>query len=153
MRKFVMMAPLALAACSGGHSDAVSGSSPEMPQLVLQPILYPDMTQNKLYGPACNFVPSNGGMGAVFLARPDQGVIKIDDHVVAIPLASDAAALPQGAHTHYAGPLYAATLVAAPNARQKMMGAITVFTGHLTITDAKGQKVYDASGDTQCRPT
>ena len=152
MRK-VLILPLAsalgLSACSGGNSAA----PPQMPQLVLQPILYPDMTQNKLYGPACNFVASNGGMGAVFLARPNQAVIKIDDHIVVIPLAEAAGSLPQGAHTHYAGPLYAATLVPVAGGKHGMMGAIAVFGAQLTITDAKGQKVYEARGDTQCRPT
>ena len=147
MRKIVMVC-LALAACSGGNP----GTKPDMPQLVLQPILFPDITQNKLYGPACNFVPSNGGMGAVFLAQAERGVIKIDDHVVAIPLAGETASLPQGAHTRYAGPLYAASLTPEPGAKQKSVAGMTVFTAHLTITDAKGQKVYDASGDTQCRP-
>jgi hypothetical protein len=131
---------------------ACSGPKPPLPQLVLQPILYPDMTRNKLYGPGCNFVPSNGGMGAVFLAQPGQAFIKIDDHVMPIPPAANAGPLPQGAHTRYAGPLYAATLVPEPGGKHTMMGAVAVFAGHLTITDAKAQVVYDATGDTQCRP-
>jgi hypothetical protein len=138
------LSTLALAACSGGK--------PPLPQLVLQPILYPDIAQNKLYGPSCNFVPSDGGMGAVFLAQPTQAFIKIDDHVVPIPLAANAGPLPQGAHTRYAGPLYAATLVPVPGGKHTMIGAVPVFAGHLTITDAKAQVVYDATGDTQCRP-
>jgi hypothetical protein len=144
MRKVVMVS-LALTACSG--------ATPAAPQLLLQPLLYPDMTQNKLYGPSCNFVPSNGGMGAVFLAQTSRGVIKIDGHIMAIPLAADTAPLPLGAHTHYAGPLYAATLLPVPGGKHSMMGAVAVFTGHLIITDAKKQAVYDATGDTQCRPT
>jgi hypothetical protein len=144
MRKVVMLA-LALAGCSQGK--------PVMPQLVLQPILYPDMVSNKLYGPACNFVASGGGMGAVMLAQERRAVIKIDDHVVAIPAAADGAALPQGAHTRYAGPLYSATLTPIPGGKHSMMGALAVFAGHLTITDAKAQSVYDATGDVQCRPS
>lgn len=150
MRGYVMaMFVLALGACSGRQPT----QQPTMPQLALQPILYPDMTQNKLYGPACNFVAANGGMGAVFLAQADRGILKIDDHVVLIPLASDGAALPQGAHTHYAGPLYAATLRPAPGSSPKTRGALIVLRGHLSITDAKAQPVYDADGDIQCRPS
>ncbi len=135
---------MALAACSG--------AKPEAPKLTLQPILYFDVTQNKLYGSGCNFVPSNGGMGAVFLAMETRALIKLDDHIVSIPVANDAAALPQGAHTHYAGPLYAATLTAVPGGKHKALGVVAVFDGHLAITDAKGQTVYDATGDTQCKP-
>lgn len=133
-----------LAACSPGK--------PEVPQLNLQPLLYFDVTQNKLYGSGCNFVPANGGMGAVFLAMATRGLIKLDDHVIAIPPAGDAAPLPQGAHTHYAGPLYGATLVPVPGGAHKTLGVVSVFTGHLTVTDARGQTVYDATGDTQCKP-
>lgn len=143
MRKVLWMT-LALAACSGGTSQA--------PQLPLQPILYFDVTQNKLYGSGCNFVPSNGGMGAVFLALDARGLIKVDGHIVEIPVAGDAAALPQSAHTHYAGPLYAARLTAVPGGKQKTMGVVSVFDGHLVITDAKAKTVYDAVGDTQCKP-
>jgi hypothetical protein len=145
MRHAVLLAILALAACSP--------VKPAMPQLALQPILYPDITRNKLYGASCNFVPSNGGMGAVFLAQATQAIIKIDDHVVPIPLAANAGPLAQGAHTRYAGPLYAATLVPVPGGKHTMMGAVPVFAAHLTITDAKAQTVYDATGDTQCRPS
>lgn len=150
MRKVTITAlPLvlasALAACSGGKPDAA-------PQLALQPILYFDVTQNKLYGSGCNFVPSNGGMGAVFLAQAERGLIKVDDHIVEIPLASDATPLPQGAHTRYAGPLYSAQLTPVPGGKRKTMGVIAVFPAHLVIADAKRQPIYDATGDAQCKP-
>lgn len=148
MRK-VLLICLVLAGCSG----AGPGTRSAMPQLALQPILYPDMVQNKLYGAACNFVPASGGMGAVFLAQDQRALIKLDDHIVAIPLAADAAPLPQGAHTHYAGPLYSASLLPAHDAKMKKTGGLTEFGGHLVITDAKAQPVYDADGDIQCRPT
>jgi hypothetical protein len=144
MRKAVIAAGLVLAGCSGGKT--------EVPQLALQPILYFDVTQNKLYGSGCNFVPANGGMGAVFLAQAQRGLIKVDDHVVTIPVAADAAALPLDGHTHYSGVLYSATLTPVPGGAKKALGVVSVFTGHLVITDAKHQTVYDATGDTQCKP-
>ena len=145
MRKTgIAAALLALAACSGGK--------PDMPKLALQPILYFDVTRNKLYGSGCNFVAAGDGMGAVFLAMEARGLIKLDDHILAIPAAADAAPLPQGAHTHYAGPLYAATLVPVAGGKHKTLGVVSVFTGHLLITDARGQTVYEATGDIQCKP-
>lgn len=144
MRKSIILGLAVLSACSQ--------AKPEMPQLALQPILYPDITQNKLYGAVCSFVPTNGGLGAVLLAQAQRAVIKIDDHIVTIPVATDGAALPQGAHTHYAGPLYAATLQATAGKPQRTQGSQVSFVGHLSITDAKAQPVYDAAGDIQCRP-
>lgn len=143
MRNVWIITALALAGCSG--------SKPDVPQLALQPILYFDVTQNKLFGAGCNFVPSNGGMGAVFLAQAARGLIKVDGHIVTIPAAPDAAPLPQTARTHYAGPLYAATLTPDAGGAHKTMGVVTVLTGHLVITDAKSQPVYDATGDLQCK--
>ena len=150
MRKSVLvMLPVTLAltvaACSAAKPDRA-------PQLALQPILYPDITQNKLYGSGCNFVASDGGMGAVFMAQDDRALMKLDDRIVAIPTAADAAALPQGAHTHYSGPLFGATLTQVPGGRRKTMGVVEVFSGHLIIFDARRQPVYDATGDVQCKP-
>ena len=140
-----MIVPFALTACSGG-------SKPDVPQLALQPIDYFDITHNKLYGSSCNFVPAGGGLGAVFLAMDARALIKVDGHIVVIPVANDAAALPQGAHTHYAGPLYSATLTAVPGGKHKTLGVVAVFDGHLVIADAKGHAVFDTHGEAQCKP-
>ena len=136
---------LALSACSAGKPDPA-------PQLALQPILYPDIAQNKLYGSGCNFVASDGGMGAVFMAQDARGLMKLDGHIVAIPAATDATALPQGAHTHYAGPLYSATLTQSSGGKPKVNGVVNDFAAHLTVFDARKQPVYDAAGDAQCKP-
>jgi hypothetical protein len=138
-----MIAPLALGACSGG-------AKPEAPHLALQPIDYFDITQNKLHGASCSFVPAGGGLGAVFLAMESRALFKVDGHIVAIPVANGSAALPQGAHTHYAGPLYAARLTVVPGGGHPTLG-VAAFAGHLAITDAKGQTAYDADGDAQCK--
>lgn len=144
MKRGVILAALAVCACSPGK--------PEVPQLALQAIGYFDVTQGKLYGSGCNFVAKDGGMGAVFLAQAARGVIKIDDHLVSLPVASGAPELPQGAHGRYAGALYAATLAAVPGGKHKELGVVTVFDARLTITDARGQTVYDAPGAAQCKP-
>jgi len=146
MRKTILVTlTLALAACSAAKPD-------HAPQLALQPILYPDIAQNKLYGSGCNFVASDGGMGAVFMAQDVRGLMKIDGHIVEIPTATDAAVLPQSAHTHYSGPLYSATLVEVPGGKPKAMGVVSAFSAHFTVFDARRQPVYDATGDAQCKP-
>ena len=145
MRKsVVIMGLLVLSACSAKPDPA--------PQLALQPILYPDIVQNKLYGSGCNFVAANDGMGGVFMAQDAKGLMKLDGHIVEIPVAGDAAALPQAAHTHYAGPLYSATLIQVPGGKSKTTGVVSVFAAHLTIFDARKQSVYEADGDAQCKP-
>jgi len=145
LRSVAVIAILALTACSATKPDPA-------PQLALQPILYPDIAQNKLYGSGCNFVASDGGMGAVFMAQDARGFMKIDGHIVDIPTAADAAGLPQSAHTHYSGPLYSATLTQVPGAKPKAMGVVSAFTAHFTVFDARRQPIYDATGDAQCKP-
>jgi hypothetical protein len=144
MKGWAMGLLAVLAGCSGGKAD--------VPQLALQPIGYFDVTQQKLYGSGCNFVPAGGGMGALFMAMETRGLIKLDDHLVAMPTAADAAALPHGAHTHYAGPLYGASLTPLAGGRHKQLGVVNVFDAHLVISDARGQTVYAADGEVQCKP-
>lgn len=140
----LLLPVLALAACSP--------PAPEAPKLDLQPIAYFDVTQNKLYGSGCNFVSSDGGMGAVFLAQSERGLIKLADHVITLPVARGAGSLPQGAHDHYAGGGYAATLSRVPDGKAKTMGVIDVFAARLVIADGKRQTLYDKTGDAQCKP-
>lgn len=146
MRKLAIGALVLLAACSSGEKP------PEVPQLALQPILYADITGNKLYGSGCNFVASDGGMGAVFLAQEAQGVIKLADKIVTLPVDKASPGLPQAAHERYAGPDYKASLTRTPGGKSIVNGVVEIFAAHLTLTDAKGATVYDAKGDAQCKP-
>lgn len=146
MRKFAAVGLVLLAACSGAEK------APEVPKLALQPILYPDIVANKLYDPGCNFVASDGGMGAVFLAQGEKGVLKLADKVISLPADKASPALPQGAHERYAGPAFTARLTREPGGKAIRNGVLEMFGAHLTLTDAKGAVVYDAKGDAQCKP-
>ena len=139
---------LMLAAAMAGCSQETAAP----PQLALQAILYPDFAQNRIAGNACAFVAKGGGMGAVFMALETRAVLKLADRIVSIPVAGDGSALPLGTHTHYAGPLYGVTLTRDPGQSHAITTDATAFTGRLTITDAKGQVVYQADGDAQCKP-
>lgn len=142
MRNAIVAGVLVLCACSP--------AKPEMPQLGLQPIGYPDMAANGLTASGCSFVPQGGGLGAVFLAQDTRGVMKLRDHIVSLPAATDSPALGAGAHGRYASALYAATLVKLADAKTKVQGAAVSFDARLTIADARGQRVYDAPGTAQC---
>lgn len=145
MRKMAFgLAVLALAGCSQEKAAPV--------QLPLQPLLYPDFAKNDIKGNACAFVATGGGMGAVFMAMEDHAAFKLDDKFISLPVAGDAKDLPIGTHTHYAGPLYGATLTPDAGKTHKFVTGSTAFSGRLVITDAKNQVVYDSTGDAQCKP-
>lgn len=147
MGKIAVCLVLALGAALAGCAKA-----PEAPKIALQPILYFDVTTNKLYGSGCNFVASDGGMGAVFLAQADRGLIKTGDHIVAIAADHASPALPQGAWQHYAGGGYKATLERVPGGKSRQNGVISVFDATFALSDAGGSELYRATGSAQCKP-
>ncbi|WP_408590550.1 hypothetical protein [Novosphingobium sp.] len=135
-----------LASCSGSEKP------PEVPRLALQPILYADVTGSKLYGSGCNFVASDGGMGAVFLAQAERGIIKLADKVISLPVDPASPGLPQAARERYAGSGYKASLTRVPGGKSIVNGVVEIFAAHFVLTDGNGVAVYDTKGDAQCKP-
>lgn len=163
MRAIALLVPLlALAACSKGpsQSDDAAVAQVEAAQkerapsreIAPQPILFFDITKNKLTGAGCNFVADGGGMGAVLLAQADRGVIKLDDQMVILAADKGSAAMPQHSWSHYVGRDYALTLTRVEGSKSVQNGVVESFTGQLVISDAQTRPVYAAKGTVQCKP-
>lgn len=129
--------------------NAAQNSKPPIKPLDLQPILYPDITQNKLHGVGCAFVADGGGLGAVLLAQDKRGVIKFNDKVEVLAPDAGSARLPKGSWSRYTGKAYAVTLVVLGEVRA--VGATDQFKGKMVVTDAFERPAYEASGDVQCK--
>ena len=115
-----------------------------------EPILYPDIEANNLYGTSCAFAPSDGGLGAVMIGMTDEGYLKLDGDLVRLAADKGSPELPFGARGRYAGRAYAAELMVAPG-EGKQMGAESVnYEGRLTVRDSGGTIVYDKPGTVQC---
>jgi hypothetical protein len=163
MRLIVLALPLlAVAACHKApqQSDAAAIAQVEAAQKERAPaqeispqvIDFFDITKGKLTGSGCNFVPENGGMGAVLLAQEDRGLIKIKDQIVVLAADKGSARLPQHGWSHYTGREWALTLTRIDDGKAKTMGVIDSFTGQVVITDADSRPVYTAKGNVQCKP-
>jgi len=166
MRRLMMLMPLLAAACSGGNPakdaaqdakdiaavNAAQDAKPPAKPIAPQPILYFDVTKNKLYGSGCNFVASDGGMGAVLLAQNEKAFMKLDDNIVALAADKGSTALPQGGWSRYSGKEYALTLTKIDGGNTKKAGVIDMFDGQLVVTDPHDQIVYQAKGNVQCKP-
>lgn len=164
MRRLSVLLPLAaLAACgpqAPRQSDAeaiaqvkaAQAAKPPARPIAPQPILYFDVTQHKLYGSGCNFVPDGGGMGALVLAQPERAVLKLEDAIVTLAADKGGARLPQGAWTHYSGKAHTLSLTRLGDRPDAQNGVVTLLRAQVTITDPHDRVVYAAKGDLQCKP-
>lgn len=117
--------------------------------LLLQPILSPDITKNKLHGTGCAFVAEGGGIGAVLLAQDKRGVIKVENALIILAPDTGSAQMPMGSWSRYTGKENAVTLSATGPIAP--LGTGKQFKGKLVITDEHERPVYTANGDVQCR--
>jgi hypothetical protein len=129
--------------------EAAQDGKPPVKPLALQPILYPDISQNKLHGTGCAFVAEGGGLGAVLLAQDKRGVIKYGDHIQVLAPDAGSAKMPKGSFSRYTGKENAVTLTA--DGPVKPVGTTEQFKGKMIVTDAFERPVFEASGDVQCK--
>ena len=161
MRKLILMASAAVAACgptpedqSAADARAVAevraNQTPPPEQLTPQPILYPDIEKNDLFGAGCNFVPEGGGLGAIALAQTDRGYMKRGGQVLTFAADKGSDRQPLGSWRKYDGKLYGFTLdLKSDTGKQEALETVN-FPAHLTVRDGKGRTVYEANGTAQC---
>lgn len=159
MRIAIPVALLALAACSAEPSEeerqaavaeVEANQTPAPEELALEPINYPDIEQNDLYGAGCNFAPDGGGMGAVAIAMAEEGYLKRKGEILTFAADSGSRELPYLARSKYDGKAYSFSL-AIDEASEAPTGIETSdYSGELTVEDQYGGVVYQATGIVQC---
>lgn len=115
-----------------------------------QPILYPDIEENELYGVSCAFAPDGGGLGAIMLAMMEDGYMKLDGKLERFAADNGSAELPYGTREKYSGTTYAIELAIAEGEGQQVAAESVNYDGQLTVRDANGRVVYDKAGEVQC---
>ena len=147
MRKGILVLALLVAAC-GEQSTKVEQTSPNN-AITPQKILYPDIEANDLYGLSCAFVPEGGGIGAIALAMPEGGYLKLDGAIVTLKPANPEQDIgPPQMSFHGADQDFTLTLDEA-SFRQDGMETAS-YDAQLSITDKGGAQIYSASGLAQC---
>ena len=159
MRIAIPLALLALAACSAEPSEeerqaavaeVEANQTPAPEELALEPIDYPDIEQNDLYGAGCNFAPDSGGMGAVAIAMAEEGYLKRKGEILTFAADSGSRELPYLARSKYDGKAYSFSLD-IDEASEAPTGIETSdYSGELTVEDQYGGVVYQATGIVQC---
>jgi hypothetical protein len=160
-RLFVMLALLALAAgCAPEQTaaekraeeeraiaqvEAAQDTKPPPQMIAPQPILFADIQQHQLFGAGCAFAPG-GSMGAVLLTRAKVAYLKLNDRPVRFASDPGSAKLPLDTFSRYVGKAMALSLTRAGDAA----GDAERWSGHLVVTDAFDQVIYEADGQVQC---
>ena len=159
MRFAVPFAVLALTACSSepgeqerqaAVAEVEANQTPSPETLVLEPITYPDIEENNLFGAGCSFAPDGGGVGAVAIAMAEDGYLKRNGEVLKFAADSGSRELPYLARREYDGTAYSFTLdiddaSGAPSGMES-----SDYSGSLTVRDAYEAVVYEATGIVQC---
>ena len=150
---------LALAACSSEPDEAERQAdvaeveaNQEAPAevLELQPILYPDIEKNDLYGAGCSFAPDGGGLGAVALGLADEGYLKRNGEIVRLAADKGSDELPYLARRKYDGTDYSFTLDLDRESGAPTGDETSDYSGTLTVRDGKDRVVYSSTGIAQC---
>ena len=159
MRWAISLIPLALAACSSEPDEAerqaavaeVEANQEAPPEeLELQPILYPDIEKNDLYGAGCSFAPDGGGLGAVALALADEGYVKRGEEILRFAADKGSEELPYLARRKYDGSDYSFTLELDRDSGAPSGDETSDYSGSLTVKDGKDRVVYESTGIVQC---
>jgi hypothetical protein len=148
MRGTVLGLVLMLAACGSGAPPPPPPASTIQPE----PITYPDIKDNELYGAGCNFTPEGGGMSALVLAQEKEAIIKLKGKIVRIPADKKSQILPETTRTRYIGTDRILLLAPLPGAEPLENGVIRSLATSLTIMDPQGRIQFFAKGVVQCKP-
>jgi hypothetical protein len=118
--------------------------------ITLQPIGYPDIEKNKLYGAGCAFAAKDGGLGTLLLAKEQSAYIKIDGKLERLAADAGSPKLPTGARGKYDGKVHSLVLdIGEGEGQQSGMEAMT-YPAELVVRNERDQVVYQASGAAQC---
>ena len=148
MRRIVPGLLFLLAACGPGAPPPPPPASTVQPE----PIDYPVIKENKLYGAGCNFVADGGGLAALVLAQEKEAILKLRGKIVRIPADKKSQILPETARTRYLGPDRIIILAPLPGAKPVESGMLQNLATSLTILDPQGRIQFFAKGQVQCRP-
>lgn len=125
--------------------NAAQTAKPPPQTIAPQAILFADIQKYDLFGGGCAFAPG-GSMGAVLLTRAKAAYMKVEDGMVRFASDPGSAKLPLDTFSRYVGKEMALSLTRAGGDA----GEATRWAGHLVVTDAFDQVIYEADGQVQC---
>jgi hypothetical protein len=129
--------------------EAIQHQKPPPQPIAPLPIMFDDIQKHRLFSAGCAFAPGNS-MGAVLLAQDKAGYIKLAGRMIRLASDPGSTRLPPAAWSRYAGKELSASLTRVRNGGEANGSESLRWPGHLTVTDAYEQVVYDEDGRVEC---
>jgi hypothetical protein len=129
--------------------EAVQKQKPPPQMIAPEPILFPDIEENDLFGAGCAFAPGDS-MGAVMLTRDKVAWMKVGGDLVRFASDPGSAKMPLGTWSRYSGKEMALALTRSTDEGEPDGEETTRWRGRLTVTDPFDQVIYDQAGLVQC---
>lgn len=143
MRVAALALMVALSACGDGAETAVP-----RPAVTPQPIGYPDIEANALYGASCAY-GSGTSMAPLVIAFADEAVMKLDGQLVRFQADAESEGAQLGIRTRYLAP--GRVLLLALEKEGAPSGYETVnVNGTVRLLDDAGAVLFEANGTAQC---
>ena len=124
--------------------------TPPPQPIVPQPITYPDIEKHDLFGAGCNFAPDGGGLGAIVLAQPEIGYMKIDNSIERFAPDVGSASMPLGTFAKYDGTAHSFRLSFREEEGEQSGMETVDFKAQLVVRNSSDAVVYEADGIAQC---
>ena len=139
-RLFLLLLP-ALLACGDTTGEPAAAVNP-------QPIGYPDIEANELYGASCAYA-SGTSMAPIVLAFPDEAVMKIDGAIHRFRVDAESEGAQLGSNSRYLAQDRVLLLTIAGEGTPA--GEETAdFTGTVRLMDGAGAELFATEGTVQC---
>jgi hypothetical protein len=139
MRTLAVLLFLALPGCGEADEPAVRG-----PTLTPQPIGYPDIEANGLYGASCAYAPGTS-MAPIVIAFPEEAVMKIGGQIHRFRIDAESGAAGTGQNSRYLAGNLVLLLTVEGDATQRENLAGTV-----RVLDDAGAEISATAGTVQC---
>lgn len=122
--------------------------APPLVEVVPEPILYPDMEANDLFGLACSYAPGTS-MGARVIAREADAFVKLDGEVLRFAADPGSRELPASTRSFYNGREYSLRLDISDKATDEETNP-AFYEGTVWLRDRWDRVVYQGTGAVDC---
>lgn len=128
--------------------EKANSAADPLQEVTPEPIGYPDIETNDLFGAGCNYAPGTS-FGTRVIARQDDAWMKIEGKMVRFAADSGAQQLPLDTRSTYTSKSHVLQLKLSGEG--KPSGEETVdYEGEVILRDQYGRVVYGGSGLAQC---
>ncbi|MWV28055.1 hypothetical protein [Aurantiacibacter rhizosphaerae] len=162
----VILAGFAIASCGEEISDAereekdravvesvrsANDTPPPVIEVVPEPILYPDIEANDLYGLSCSYAPGTS-MGARVIAREVDAYMKVDGDLLRFAADPGSRELPANTRSFYNGRKYSMRLEIDDQKAGEQVGdgGTVMYEGTVWLRDRWDRVIYQGTGPVSC---